>query len=153
MKTEHSRRSNRDVNFDFGQGLPRLRCYNFGLLRGLLSRRWRRRPRALRGLSSRRSRFATDTCRVVDLFGSPFGARGRVDFFAVTRVVAFVVFSPVRVPLAALTSTCLPLWILLLLSVGHRVHLSKGLKDNKWNKCQSIGKKQLHDRSRKHSKV
>ena len=39
MKTGHSRRGKRDVNFDSGQRFPGLLHYNLGLLRGLFS--WR----------------------------------------------------------------------------------------------------------------
>ena len=47
----------------------------------------------------------------------------------------------------------LPLRILLLLPVGHRIHPNKGLKDDKRSKNQSVVNKRLHDESREHSAI
>jgi len=51
-------------------------------------------------------------------FESPFPAGRSVELFFVTRVVALLVPLSVGMPLAAFTSACLPLRVLLLLSVG-----------------------------------
>ena len=52
-------------------------------------------------------------------FGPPLPAKGRLDFFFVTWIVAFFVLFSVRMPFATVAAACLSFQILLLLSVGH----------------------------------
>ena len=95
-------------------------------------------------LPNRRSRFATLARGVVGKLGSPFRAR-RIDFLLLLFTGAVVILFPltIRLPLLlTFTSARLLLLGLFLRPVGHRVHLSNGLEDNKQDKSQSIDFKQ-----------
>ena len=81
---------------------------------------------------------------VVDELGSPFRAR-RIDFLLLLFTGAVVILFPltIRLPLLpTFTSTRLLLQDLFLRPIGHRVHVSNGLEDNKQDKSQSIDFKQ-----------
>ena len=124
------------------------------MLQRFFSRCRRSRPRVFSRLPNRRSRFATLARRVVGKLGSPFRAR-RIDFLLLLSTGADVILFPltIRLPLLlTFTSTRLPLLGLFWRPVGHRVHLSSGLEDNKQDKSQSTDFKQTEWRKQNHSR-
>ena len=118
----------------------------FELLQSLFSRHRRRCPGALGGLFSRWSRFAMDAGWVLTLLGAPFRVRRGVDLFITAQVLALLVSPSVRMPLATVASTRLS--FILLLSVGHRVHLNVDLQGTGSSEYQSVSRANTY-----HSKI
>ena len=86
----------------------------------------------------------------MSVLGSPLSARRRVDLFVITRVITLLVLLCIRVPLAALAPARPFLDVLLLHSIGHRVHINKSLKRKRSKEIQSTINKVSHSESRRY---
>ena len=86
----------------------------------------------------------------MSVLGPPFPARRRVDLFFITRVIALLVLLCIRVPLATLAPARSFLDVLLLHSIGHRVHINEGLKGQRAKERQSTINKVSQSESRRY---
>ena len=73
----------------------------------------------------------------MSVLGSPLSMIRRAGLFIISRFVALLVLLGIRVPFAALAPARSFLDVLLLHSIGHRVHVNEGLKRQRSEESQS----------------